>query len=261
VPGLQPEARIHAVLGDSHAALYGHGVRDPGAVKVTLGTGSSVMGLSDRPVPGAALARTIAWSDPQPHHAFEGNILATGATLVWLANLLGVEPADVAALAEAVPESSVDLVPAFAGLGAPWWDGDAQAVLTGFDLGTGPADVARAAVDSIALQVEDVLAAADAVTGTRIGTVHVDGGPAGNDRLVQLLADLSQRRVRRPDVPGLSAVGAAHLAGLVAGVWTAAEVLALERRADDLHPALAPERAAARRERWHAAVARARATR
>lgn len=258
IAALAPTVAIRGVLGDSHAALYGHGVREPGAVKVTLGTGASVMGLTDGPVPGPALARTIAWSDARPHTAFEGNISAAGATLVWLGGLLGMEPADVVTLGLAAPESAVDLVPAFAGLGAPWWDGDAQAVLTGFDLGTDRAAVARAAVESIALQIEDVLKAADAVTGTRIDTVHADGGPAGNDALVQVLADLTGRTVRRPDVPGLSAVGAAHLAGIGAGLWSAAEALDFDRRADDFVPALPPDQAERRRERWRLAVDRAR---
>lgn len=259
VPGV-PAIRVTGVLGDSHAALYGHGIREPGAVKVTLGTGSSVMGLGD--VPAGALARTIAWATGpggRPVLAFEGNILSAGSTFVWLAGILGVDPGEVVRLgldaAAASPTTScVDLVPAVAGLGAPWWDDRAQAVISGFDLGTDRSTLALAAVDALPLQVEDVLAAADAATGRRIGSVHVDGGPASDDRLVQRLADLTGRTVVRPAATGLSALGAAALAGRAAGLW------------DDLPagttatfaPALDPGVAASRRDRWRQAVARAR---
>jgi glycerol kinase len=174
---------------------------------------------------------TLAWSAPEPAYAFEGNILATGATLVWLASVLETTPADLIGLAIAAepepdPTRGVDLVPAFSGLGAPWWDDRAQAVMTGFTLGSTRADVARAGVESIALQIEDVLAAAESGTGEPLATVLVDGGPSDNDDLVQLLADLTQRTVRRPGVSALSSIGAAHLAGVSAGLFTDADVRA-----------------------------------
>ena len=121
IPGLPQDVRINAVLGDSHAALYGHGVRTPGGVKVTYGSGSSIMGLV--PLAGvdeSGMVRTIAWSLGKPVYAFEGNILSTGSTLVWLAGLLGVTVAELTALAEGAGDSrGVVMVPAFAGLGAP----------------------------------------------------------------------------------------------------------------------------------------------
>lgn len=264
VPSLPDGTRIAAVLGDSHAALFGHGARMAGAVKVTLGTGSSIMGLLEADAPArAGLVKTVAWGTPDAAYAFEGNILSTGATLVWLAELLEISTAELVELAESVPDagvdddpgaSGIDLVPAFAGLGAPWWDDTARAVITGFDLGTSRATLARAAVESIALQIDDVLAAAEQGAATRFETILIDGGPAANDWLAQLLADLSQRRVQRPDSAGLSALGAVHLAGIATGVWLPEEVLALGREATVFVPRLDPALAAARRARWHTAV-------
>ena len=259
---LPPTVRVHAVLGDSHAALFGHGVRSPGAVKVTLGTGSSVMGLLDAGADaGAALATTVAWSAPDARYAFEGNVLAAGATLVWLAGVLGTDPEGVVDLARSDDGgSAVDLVPAFAGLGAPWWDPNAQALISGFDLGTSRAALALAAVESIPLQIGDVLDAAERATDRRIDTVLIDGGPATNDWLAQRLADLTQRTVARPDLPGASAVGAAHLAGIGAGVWSDDDVLAFDRRSVRFEPRLSADLAGRRRTRWRRAVDRARGT-
>lgn len=252
--------RFHAVFGDSHAALYGHGARSAGAVKVTYGTGSSIMGL-EADGPGAAssgLVRTIAWkTGGEVARAFEGNILSTGATLVWLAEVLGTTPADLFALAVDAPPSSVDLVPAFSGLGAPWWDERATAVLSGFELGTSRASIARAAVESIPLQIEDVLVEADGAAG-RVDTILADGGPSSNDWLVQLQADISQRSVVRSGVAELSALGAAHLAGIGAGVWSVDDVAALPRSSDTFTPELDSDSASERRSRWLGAVSRSR---
>ncbi|MCU1475450.1 MAG: glpK [Subtercola sp.] len=280
VDALPPDTRFHAVLGDSHAALFGHGTREPGAVKVTLGTGSSIMGLLPSSLPvghgtpapqavsvvpplaPAGLVTTVAWGAPDARLAFEGNILSSGSTVTWLAGLFGIAPADVFALAATTPltpDAGVDLVPAFAGLGAPWWDESARAVITGFDLGAGRDQLARAAVESIVLQVEDVLSAAEANRG-RFDTIVIDGGPAANDELAQLLADLTQRRVERPSVAGLSALGAAHLAGIAAGVFTDDEVLAFDRGSTTFVPHVSAAHAAARRARWLDAVGLARSS-
>jgi glycerol kinase len=266
IASLPEGARFTAVLGDSHAALYAHGVRGAGQVKATYGSGSSVMGLIDPSVavvPGvmeaAGLVRTIAWADPDPVYAFEGTILSTGATLLWLAQLLGMEPAQLSALAESVQDSQgVDLVPAFAGLGAPWWDEKAVAVISGFGLGTKPAHLAHAAFESVALQTEDLFRAAEGPLGTRIDTVLTDGGPTQNDWLMQRQADLSQREVVRSNVAELSATGAAHLAGIASGVWTAEECGRLPRDRSPFFPAIDGEKAAERRTTWRTAVERSR---
>lgn len=248
--------RFHAVLGDSHAALYGHGVRNPGEVKVTYGTGSSVMGLSNDGVVPAGLVGTIAWQvgGGAAQRAIEGNILSTGATLAWLSRLLGREVAELTALARTAPvDHGVVLVPAVAGLGAPYWDAGARAVLHGFDLGTDAAVLARAGVESIVHQVEDVLAAADAAAP--IGVVRADGAPAGDDTLMQLQADTSRRDVVRPAASALSALGAAELAAVAAGL-----PFSRDPRASVFAPAGNPARTTASRAAWRHAVGLARTT-
>lgn len=251
---------ITGVLGDSHAALFAHGVREPGSVKATYGTGSSVMGLAKLEVgAGSGLVETIGWQRDAAARAFEGNILATGGTLVWLGQLLGRNAEQIAELARTAPDhGGVNVVPAFAGLGAPWWDEEAHALIEGFDLGTDAARVARAAVESIPLQIEDVLSRADQVSGTHIQTVLADGGPARNDWLMQLQADLSGRSLLRPLETGLSALGAGHMAGLGAGLWSDADLATMPRERDEFEPAADGEVVAARRASWDAAVARSR---
>lgn len=263
ISGMGPELdgiRITGVLGDSHAALFAHGVREPGAVKTTYGTGSSIMGLTANPVgPESGLAWTIGWLRDAPARAFEGNILSTGGTLVWLGQLLDRTPQELADIARDVPDSGgINLVPAFAGLGAPWWDEGAHALIDGFDLGTRLPHLARAAVESIALQIEDVLTRADAVSGTRVETVLVDGGPARNDWLMQYQADLGARRIVRPSETGLSTLGAGHMAGLGAGLWSESDLASTSRERDEFRPAGDEEPLAARRASWAASVARSR---
>ncbi|MHA6513582.1 FGGY-family carbohydrate kinase [Tessaracoccus sp. Z1128] len=214
-----PGSRIQAVLGDSHAALYGHGVRGPGALKATYGTGSSVMGLVDDAAsvpPG--LVGTVAWRlGNRSAVAVEGNILASGATVAWLSRLLGRSVQELATLARTAPEDhGVVLVPAVAGLGAPHWDPHARAVLVGFDLGTDPAILARAAMEAIAHQITDVVDAAE--SAGPIDVILADGAPSADDFLMQLQADLGGRAVQRPSHAGLSARGAAQLAADTLGV-------------------------------------------
>ncbi|WP_353080852.1 FGGY family carbohydrate kinase [Tessaracoccus lapidicaptus] len=212
VEGL-PGRQIRAVLGDSHAALYGHGVRGPGALKATYGTGSSVMGLVDHAaqVP-KGLVGTVAWRlGDRLAVGIEGNILASGATVAWLSRLLGRSVEELAAMARTAPaDHGVTLVPAVAGLGAPHWDPTARAVLVGFDLGTDPGVLARAAMEAIAHQITDVVDAAEAAGP--VEAILADGAPAADDFLMQLQADIGGRTVRRPRYSGLSARGAAQLA-------------------------------------------------
>ncbi|WP_420111877.1 FGGY family carbohydrate kinase [Pseudactinotalea sp.] len=243
-----------AVLGDSHAALYGHGVREPGAVKVTYGTGSSVMGLSAAGEVPSGLVGTIAWQvgGAAPQRAIEGNILSTGATLAWLSRLLGREVDELTALARTAPaDHGVMLVPAVAGLGAPYWDGSARAVLHGFDLGTDAAVLARAGVESIVHQVEDVLSAA--TKAAPIATVRADGAPARDDSLMQLQADVSGREVLRPDAAALSVLGAAEVAAVSAGLAPVRE-----DRTTRFTPQGDPTQTRAARAAWHHAVGLAR---
>lgn len=250
---------LGAVLGDSHAALFAHAGWRAGRVKVTYGTGSSVMGVAPlERLAGGGIAQTVAWHVDQPCYALEGNIRSSGSTLVWLARLLGVQT--IAELTDAAAEDSdgVVLVPAFTGLGAPWWDDRAKALIAGLSESTGPEHITRAAMESIAFQVEDVVAAVETQAGA-IDVVLADGGPSANATLMQLQADTSGRRVEVSPVSELSALGAAHLAGIGAGLWTLAD---LEARATARTPYSPTQPAAQRRTRqsfWHAAVAAARA--
>lgn len=236
---------IRAVLGDSHAALYAHGTQASNGVKVTYGTGSSAMRLVDTEPAGDAVCLTVAWADPAPRLAVEGNIRSTGATIAWLAELLGVTPERVAELAAGARSDGVHLVPAFGGLAAPWWDDSAVAVISGLTLGSRAPQLARAAIESIAHQVADVVEAMDPA-----GCVLADGGASGNDDLMQIQADILGIPVKRARTTNLSALGAALLAGRAAG-FTPPPIAY-----DDFEPGSVD--GAAARAAWHDAVARAR---
>jgi len=253
-----PEAtRVTGVLGDSHAALFAHAGWRQGQVKVTYGTGSSVMGVTTDPLAhSAGVARTVAWELDRPTYALEGNIRATGATLVWLARLLDMTPAEVAAAA--APDSGgVVLVPAFTGLGAPWWDDKVQGTITGLSVETGRAQLCRAGLESIAFQIEDVVAAVEKAAGV-ITEILADGGPSTNARLMQLQADTSGRRVSTSQVAELSAMGAAYVAGLGAGMWSMSDLDALSRPRSMYRPELTSGERDERLQHWHTSVTAAR---
>jgi glycerol kinase len=245
LPGGLP---IAAVLADSHAALYSHG-----GGKATYGTGTSVMTPSDALVPDAGgVAQTLAWLTDRPIYAFEGNIIASGAALEWMAATLGLDGgAALARLAHDAPSAQgVTFVPAFAGLGAPYWDSGAHALLEGMTLATRPAHLARAAIDAVAHQVCDVIDAIDAVADHPLDTLHADGGASASDLVMQTQADLAGRPVLASTAAEMSALGVARMAaGGTAGATPAREFL----------PAIAETERAARRHAWSVAVARARA--
>jgi glycerol kinase len=200
------------------------------------------------------LCLTIAWDvNGRLAHAFEGNVRSTGATLTWLANLLNTTP-DALASQAADSADGVHLVPAFGGLAAPWWDDEAIGLISGLTFGTRAPQLARAALESIAFQVEDTVAAIEAP----VDTLLVDGGPTANRTLMQLQADTSGRAVARSLTPELSALGVAHLAGRVAGVWTQTQLEALDRPRELYTPREPADSRHARIAAWHAAVARAR---
>ncbi|WP_326759039.1 FGGY family carbohydrate kinase [Streptomyces phaeochromogenes] len=246
---------VLAVLGDSHAALFAHAGWRPGTVKVTYGTGSSAMTLAGAPEPAGAACSTIAWqSTGHTAYAQEANIRSTGRTLTWLGELFGIPAQEIIDLATDADAGDVTLVPAFGGLGAPWWDAHAVPVLSGFDLGTGRPQLARAALDSVALQVGDVLAALPPAL-----QVVADGGLSRSDTLMQLQADVADVRVARASHHDLSAAGAAHLAGLRLGLWT---TRILEERADQGLQIFTPDWDPTRRKsivaRWHRCLTSAR---
>jgi glycerol kinase len=252
---------VHAVLGDSHAALFGHGAFRSGDGKVTLGTGSSVMALAPAPVAAdSGICSTIAWDlGAGPSWALEGNIRCAGATVQWLADVLQVTPDELAQLAWHHDEKAGQtvLVPAFGGLGAPWWDARAVGLIAGLTLGTSRADLMHAAIDSIAHQVTDVVEAMDRCVD-RIVRLRVDGGPTRNPHLRALLAGYLGRPVMHLDEPQVSALGVAHMAGLSLGLWTLDALGKLPRPVFASTPDLPAERVRARRQAWSDGLRRSR---
>lgn len=253
---------VGAMIGDSHAALFGQGGFEPGSIKATYGTGSSLMMPTAAPVISArGLSTTIAWAAPRPVFALEGNITVTGAAVRWLAGLLGLAggSAAVAALAEQVDSSAgVYLVPAFAGLGAPYWNDAARGIFAGLTQATGPAHLARAAIESIAYQVRDVFDQMAAEAGAELTTLLADGGASQNDQLMQFQADILGRAVLRSASSDVSALGAAYLAGMTVGIWASeAEIGALPRPRDRFEPRMTAGEREDRYAGWRRAVDRA----
>ena len=208
--------------------------------------------------PASGLCETIAWQiGTEPARAVEGNIRSSGATLSWLAQLTSASPARLASIAANADADGVHLVPGFNGLGAPWWDAAATGLLTGLTLGTRLENVARAALESIAFQVNDLLMAIREATG-EVSVCSVNGGPAANSGLMQLQTDLSGIPVLRPKTADLSALGTAHLAGLAAGLWSLEDLDALPRPHDEFTPASSKTWRKSKVASWRAAVRRAR---
>ncbi len=218
---------ISGVAGDQQAALFGQACFAPGMAKNTYGTGSfllmNVGSVCPEPVDG--LLTTVAWilgPDQQPTYAYEGSIFVTGAAIQWLRDGLGIidTAAEIGPLAASVPDTGdVFVVPAFAGLGSPWWDPYARGAIIGITRGTGRAEIARAVVESMAYQVRDVLDAMGAASGHQPGELRVDGGASVMDLLLDIQADQLGITVTRPISQETTALGAAYLAGLAEGVW------------------------------------------
>jgi glycerol kinase len=253
---------IASLIGDSHAALFGHAGFQPGAVKATYGTGTSLMTPTTSPVISQrGLSTTVAWSRQSVTYALEGNIYSTGAAVQWLGQILGMkDPATgIEDLASQVDESNgVYLVPAFVGLGAPHWNEAARGLITGLTRGTTAAHLARATIESIAYQVRDVFDVMAEEAGAPLQVLFADGGASRNNQLMQFQADILNRPVVRNLSADVSALGAAYLAGLVTGMWhTDLEIQDLPRSTERFEPS----QSAAERERsysgWQAAVRRA----
>ncbi len=240
IPGLPKGTPIHAMLGDSHAALYGHGVRAPGTVKATYGTGSSLMTLTPRRVTRThGLSGTVAWTDAHgTAYALEGTITVSAQAAAFMAQLLGLAgPAALSALAQTVPDSGgVSFVPALAGLGAPHWNDHATGTVSGMTHGTTPAHLARATFEAIALQVADVFAAMQADAGQRLDALLADGGASSNDFLMQMQADILNRPVQRAGVEEVGALGAAAMAFAAMGQPMAPDTATPTRFMPGRHP-------------------------
>jgi glycerol kinase len=256
---------ISGIAGDQQAALFGQACFASGMTKNTYGTGSFVlMNLGDtHPPPTEGLLTTIAWElDGTVTYAMEGAIFVTGAAIQWLRDGLGIidDASETGPLAASVPDAGgVVFVPAFTGLGSPWWDPYARGSVFGLTRGTGRAQLARAVVESIAWQTADVVEAITAAAATPIAELRVDGGASVMDVLCQFQADVLGVPVRRPSVQETTALGAAYLAGIAEGVWASPDEAAgawTEEAA--FAAAMAPAEVETRRTQWRRAVDRAR---
>jgi glycerol kinase len=255
---------IAGIAGDQQAALFGQVCTKPGMVKNTYGTGCfMLMNTGTRPIASKNnLLTTVAWRiGSRTEYALEGSIFIAGAVVQWLRDGLEIIRAapDVEALAASVRDTGgVYFVPAFAGLGAPHWDQYARGTLVGLTRGTTKAHIARAALDSIALQVMDVLKAMEADAKIKLKELRVDGGASANDLLMQLQADLLGVPVVRPKVSETTALGAAYLAGLAVGYWKSQTDIARQWQADKrFTPKIKPAERKRVASGWEKALARA----
>ena len=220
---------IAGIAGDQQAALFGQGCLEPGMMKNTYGTGCFMLAnTGERPVRSEeGLLTSIAWRiGGETHHVLEGAIFIAGAAIQWLRDGLGIiaSAAETEALANSVPDTGgVYFVPAFVGLGAPYWNPDARGALVGLTQGTGRAHVARAALEAIAFQVAELMEAMTRELGKPPDALMVDGGASANDFLCQIQADLLGIPVDRPRNRETTAAGAAYLAGLATGFWDSPE--------------------------------------
>ena len=253
---------IRAVMGDSHAALFGQGCVKPGMAKVTYGTGSSIM-MNIGPEfkeSKSGLVTSLAWGrGGRVDYVLEGNINYAGAVITWLQKDLGLfeSAKDTAAMVEAAnPEDTAYLVPAFSGLGAPYWNDGAKAVLTGMSRTTGKNEIVKAGLESIAYQVTDIVEAMNADSGVRLNELRVDGGPTGNPYLMQFQSDMARARICVQKAEELSAMGAAFLAGMGVGLYEES-ILAADRLKRAYEPQMDEEIRNEKYDGWKQAVEKA----
>ena len=267
IPGLEALAGlpICGSAGDQPAALFGQGCFTPGQAKNTYGTGCfTLMNVGREPVRSASgLVTSVGWSvDGQVSYALEGSVFNGGSTIQWLRDELGLihSAPECDRLAESVPDAGGALiVPAFTGLGAPYWDMYARGTIVGLTRGTTKAHIARAVLDSIAFQVTDLVRAMNADAPCPITTLRVDGGASVSDILMQTQADLLGLPVDRPAQVETTAFGAAALAGLAAGVWSSLDELTALRRSQHIFTAqMNPDAAQRAYRQWQRAVERSR---
>jgi glycerol kinase len=230
---------IAGVAGDQQAATFGQVCTAPGMAKNTYGTGCFLlMNTGGQAVPSRSqLLTTIAWKlDDQPvQYALEGSVFVAGAAIQWLRDSLGIikDSAESAALAQSLASTEgVYVVPAFVGLGAPYWDAFARGAIVGLTRGSTRAHIARATLESVAYQTRDVVDAMHADSGITLQTLRVDGGMVRNDFLMQFQADILGVPVQRPAVTETTALGAAYLAGLAVGFWDSPAALAAQWRVE-----------------------------
>ncbi len=257
--------KIAGAAGDQQAALFGQNCTQHGLAKNTYGTGCfMLMNVGNEPLLSKhQLLTSIACGGAAIEYALEGSVFIAGAAVQWLRDGLGILTAssDVEALAASVPDSDgVYMVPAFAGLGAPYWDAYARGAIVGLTRGTTKAHIARAALEGIAFQVADVLDAMRQDSGLPIKELRVDGGACANDLLMQFQADILEVAVVRPKVIETTALGAAFLAGLAVGFWKEPDEITKIWQTDRVFlPQLPAAEVKRRRARWATALERSRA--
>ena len=255
---------VTGIAGDQQAALFGQACTDVGMAKNTYGTGSFVLMQTggDRVASKSGMLTTVAWRRAGSlTYALEGAIFITGAALQWLRDGLGIIAAasEAGPLAESVPNTGgVYMVPAFVGLGAPHWDPYARGTIVGLTRGTARAHIVRAAVEAMAYQTRDVIEAMETDSGRKLTELRVDGGAAVMDVLCQLQADLLGIPVRRPRQTETTALGAAFLAGLGAGIWSDGDLAKLWKLDREFEPKMSRDEAATLQSEWRRAVERSR---
>lgn len=253
---------IRGVLGDSHGALFGQGCLEPGMTKATYGTGSSIMmNVGEVPVfSDSGVVTSLAWKiGGKVNYVLEGNINYTGAVITWLKDDLKLidSPGETEALARAAnPGDRCYLVPAFSGLGAPYWDSGARAAIVGMSRTTGKSEIVRAGLDCIVYQIADIVKAMGESAGVSIGELRADGGPTRNGYLMQFQSDMLGIPVRIPDSEELSGIGAAYAAGLASGMYDKRVFDVLKRQSYE--PAMAAEVRSDKYSGWQDAVRRVR---
>lgn len=255
---LDHEIPIRGVLGDSHGALFGQGCVETGMIKSTYGTGSSIMmNIGDKPVFSNRVVTSLAWKlGGEVNYVLEGNINYTGAVITWLKDDLELisSPGETEQLAkESNPADKSYLVPAFTGLGAPYWDSEATGILTGMTRTTKRKEIVRAALDCIAYQITDVIKVMSTESGIDISELRVDGGPTKNKYLMQFQSDIAHVTVQVPSSEELSGIGAAYAAGIAAGIYNKKEVLNKMTRIR-FTPQMQPEERAQKYAGWKNAV-------
>ena len=264
-PGVPAGVPICGVAGDQQSSLFGQCCFAPGQAKNTYGTGCFLLMHTGGDAIASAnkLVTTIAASAPGVGHteyALEGSVFVGGAVIQWLRDELGLirTAAESETLAREVPDTGgVYVVPAFTGLGAPWWEADARGTICGITRGTNRSHLVRAGLGSIAYQVCDLVRAMEADAGRAIEVLNVDGGASANDLLMQFQADVSRRTLHRPQNVETTALGAAYLAGLACGYWSGTDELRALRDSDDVfEPQMDAVRAEELLAGWDSAVRR-----
>ncbi|MGF7140595.1 glycerol kinase GlpK [Roseimarinus sediminis] len=256
---------ISGLMGDSHAALFGQNCFEPGMAKATYGTGSSIMmniGKKALEAPQGLVTSIGYGFGEKIHYVFEGNIHCTGDTINWLKNEVQLisDASETDQLARSVDNNNgTYLVPAFVGLGAPYWDNKARACLSGMSRNTGKAHIVRAALESIAYQVKDLIDPMQEMGGIELRQLRVDGGPTRNQFLMQFQCDLLNREIDCSDIEEVSALGACLMAGLACGFWkNIEEIKALRNQGTTYQPEMKAAEREALYQGWKKAVEKAR---